>query len=166
MIVSEKRAGLTQFVRRSAPSVDHDNVVGEALLALYMNWHKIRGEKLAWLYRVAQNKAMDAMRDKNFGHTEIDEAGLIPGRSVLVGSWIPPRPGEWMLFIDAIGALPRHLGLTLTFLDKGWRLEDIAEYLGVNCATVRSYISRAKKELTREIYAPDSGNGTREGTDR
>ncbi|WP_410583964.1 RNA polymerase sigma factor [Amycolatopsis sp. lyj-108] len=167
MIVSEKRAGLTQFVRRTAPMVDHDNVVGEALLALYVNWHTIRGEKLPWLYRVARNKAVDALRDKNFGHAEIDESQPASGQSAPVGSWTPLRPGQRMLFVHALGSLPRHLGLTLTFLDKGWRLEDIAEYLGVSCATVRSYISRAKKDLTREIYAPDSGNGTRrEGMDR
>lgn len=107
---------------------------------------------------------MDALRDRNFGHAEIDEADLAAGQSAPVGAWTPLRPGQRLLFVDA---LPRHLGLTLTFLDEGWQLADIAEYLGVSCATVRSYISRAKKELTREIYSSGSRHGTRrEGTDR
>ncbi len=50
-IVTERRKALPSYVRSKAPGVDHDNVVGDALLALYQQWDRIEGDKLAWLFR-------------------------------------------------------------------------------------------------------------------
>ena len=63
--------------------------------------------------------------------------------------------------------LPRHLGLPLTLFDKGWKVEEIAEYMDLTVATTRVYLSRAKKFYTREIYAREPGKTARpEGTQR
>ncbi|MET8848535.1 sigma-70 family RNA polymerase sigma factor [Amycolatopsis sp. NPDC004625] len=153
-IVTERRKALTSYVRRLVPGVDHDNVVGEALLALYQGWDRIDGDKLAWLYRVARNKAMDATRHKEAGHAEIDESAVAE-RATPIGVWTPPNPGERLLFVEAIGALPRRLGLPLTLLEKGWRVEEIAEYMGMPVSTVGIYLSRAKSYLNRLLTAAE-----------
>lgn len=144
MIVTERRKALTSYVRKQAPGVDHDNVVGEALLALYQQWDRIDGDKLAWLFRVARNKAVDAVRHKDAGHAEVDESAGVTDRAAPIGAWTPPSPGERLLFIEAVVGLPRRLGLPLTLLEKGWRVEDIAEYMGLSLVTTRTYLSRAK----------------------
>ncbi|WIY05599.1 sigma-70 family RNA polymerase sigma factor [Amycolatopsis mongoliensis] len=154
-IVTERRKALTSYVRKLAPGVDHDNVVGEALLALYQRWDRIDGDKLSWLYRVAHNKAVDATRHKEAGHAEIDETAGVTDKAAPIGVWTPPSPGERLLFVEAIGALPRRLGLPLTLLEKGWRVEDIAEYMGLPTTTVGVYLSRAKNYLNRLLTAAD-----------
>ncbi len=165
MIVTEKRAGLTRYVRKIAPAVDHDNVVGESLLALYQKWDQITDDKLSWLYRVARNKAVDALRDRNHGHAEIDENAAGTDKAAPLGAWTPPSPGERLLFVEAIGALPRHLGLPLTLLGKGWRVEEIGEYMGLSVETTRAYLARAKKFFSHHLRADDPGTATRsEGT--
>jgi DNA-directed RNA polymerase specialized sigma24 family protein len=167
MIVNEKRAGLTSYVRRIAPAVDHDNVVGESLLALYQKWDQISGDKLSWLYRVARNKAVDAVRDKDNGHAEIDETAAGTDKAAPLGAWTPPSPGERLLFVEAIGALPRHLGLPLTLFGKGWRVEEIAEYEGLSIETTRTYLARAKKFFSHHLRTDDPDIATRsEGTTR
>ncbi len=167
MIVTEKRGKLTDYAESIAPSVDHDNVVGEALLALYQKWDRISGDKIKWLYRVVYNKAIDATRDKNYGHAEVDETVADTGKAVPIGSWNPPSPGEWLLFVEAIGVLPRRLGLTLTLFGKGWQIEDIAEYMGLSHATTSTYLAQAKKYLRDQLHTDDPGQAHRpEGTDR
>lgn len=151
-IVTERRKALTTYVRRRFPGVDHDNVVGDALLALYQQWDRIEGDKLAWLYRVARNKALDAVKHKEAGHGEIDELAGAVDKAAPIGVWTPPSPGEKLLFIEAvIVGLPRSLGLPLTLLEKGWRVEDIAEYMGLSLATTRTYLSRAKSRLNHVL---------------
>ncbi|MFJ7216554.1 RNA polymerase sigma factor [Amycolatopsis sp. NPDC098790] len=142
---------LTSYVRHKAPGVDHDNVVGEALLALYQQWDHIKGDKLAWLFRVARNKAVDAVRHKEAGHAEVDESAGVADKAAPIGVWTPPSPGEKLLFIEAVVELPRNLGLPLTLLERGWRVEDIAEFMGLSLATTRTYLSRAKSRLNQKL---------------
>ncbi|WP_410631369.1 RNA polymerase sigma factor [Amycolatopsis sp. cmx-4-83] len=151
----QRRRALTSYVRRPAPNGDHDNVVGEAPLALYQRWDRIDGDKPAWLYRVARNKAADATRHREAGHAEIDESAGVADKAAPIGVWTPPGPGERLLFVEAIGALPRRLGLPLTLLEKGWRVEDIAEYMGLPASTVGISLSRAKNYLNRLLTAAD-----------
>ncbi|MGC7103097.1 RNA polymerase sigma factor [Amycolatopsis lurida] len=149
-IVNERRADLTKYVRKIAPGADHDNVIGEALVTLYVNWDSISGHKLNWLYRTARNKAIDAIRDKNNRNVSLEHAA----ETQHVGqpaSWMPPAPGELLMIIEASGRLPHYLGLVLTMKGKGWTLDEIAEYTGNSVDTVRTYLARAYKQLSYEV---------------
>ncbi|MFE0025095.1 RNA polymerase sigma factor [Amycolatopsis sp. NPDC059021] len=163
-IFNAERVRLTNFVRQIAPSVDHDNVVGAAMLALFLQWNTIEGKKVKWLYKVARNKAVDALRDRDFGHEPVDECAELVNVAHLV--WAPPRPGETLLFLEAVGELPRRLGLPLTLFQKGWTHAEIAEYMGLSVETIKTYLSKARNHLIAKLRAAHHEDDTSEGTSR
>ena len=150
----------------------------EAMIRIWRSLEGYRGECAfeSWVYRIAANCSMDAMRkqkrDKSESIEPMREAGFDPP---------DPEPGTEEKVIAAerrrqlrenIARLPedQREALILTQLE-GVPYEDAAERLGVSEGTVKSRVNRAKAKLKewmendRELSDPGSVQ-RREGRNR
>ena len=111
----------------------------------------------SWLFRIAHNTALDALRRVRPVYVPIDlTSGQIGERAGIADLSSPPAPDpvERHALGQALDAAIAHLrpeqrvAISLRY-EEGLSFDEIAQVLGVPEATARSHVHRARKELSR-----------------
>lgn len=154
------------FTRRLIGQVDED-IVQEALFALYMNLEKLDppSKLRPFLFRVIRNRCYDRLRAQ--GRYQIisldeDSATGSDTREAQIAS-DEPQPDEqvdWLLIYaevqQAMQQLPELQRQTLIlYSEAGLSYDEIAEAMNVSAGTVKSRLFYAKRTLIR-LLAPET----------
>jgi len=154
------------LIRRHAPlmrayarrvlgrSDDVDDVVQETFVAAWQTLHTLDepAKVKSWLMRIVSRRAVDHIRARR-DHDDIDNhdpegsAHITPERVVEAGS----RGEALSQALDRLPAQQRRCWILKEMLE--YRYEDIATELDLPPSTVRGLLSRARKNLIREMEA-------------
>ena len=109
----------------------------------------------SWLFRIAHNTAIDALRRSKVTFVQAqDPADPYPVPET--GAALPADPVETAALGKALeGALaelrPEYRVAIMLRYEEGLAFEDVAHVLGVPEATARSYVHRARKQLSARL---------------
>jgi RNA polymerase sigma-70 factor (ECF subfamily) len=113
----------------------------------------------SWLFRIARNTAIDALRRSHPQAASIHTASAASGDAPDVLT-IPPAPDPVeqealgrALQAALAGLRPDYRAAIVLRYEEGLSFDDIANVLGVAEATARSHVHRARKELARLLTA-------------
>jgi RNA polymerase sigma factor (sigma-70 family) len=145
-IVERYRVALMRYVSRLLPPERAEDVVQHSFVKAYEAIRRDGAElKLRpWLYRIAHNTALNALRDRGLRHAELDER--------LDGVERPDQALERAQglrdVLVAIQALPERQRDAILLRElEGRSYEEIAVALGVTGGAVRQLLNRARNSL-------------------
>jgi RNA polymerase sigma-70 factor, ECF subfamily len=105
----------------------------------------------SWLFRIAHNTALDAMRRSRSSASTVDPAD--PPREGPPAPALPDPVEQRALGAALQRALAQvrleHRVATVLRYEEGLSFEEIGHVMGVPAATARSHVHRARKELVR-----------------
>lgn len=142
------------------------DITQETFLRAFRAISKFRGDASVktWLYRIAINQSRNRyrwwQRRKKDKTVSLDEspAGIErPLSEVIAGDALTPeedalRREQGAMLEAAIGELPEHFREAVVLCDvQGFAYEEIAEILEINIGTVKSRISRGRRELRSKL---------------
>jgi RNA polymerase sigma-70 factor (TIGR02960 family) len=166
---------------------DAEDLVQETLLAAWRGLHAFEGRSSvrAWLYRIATNRCLNALRDRARRPREVpamvdppeptrrtEPIWLEPYPDVLLGE-IPDRsPGPEaryetrealeLAFISALQSMPPRQRAALVLRDVlGFRTAEIADMLDTGEASVKGALQRARAGLEARLPAADRDRAPR-----
>lgn len=110
----------------------------------------------SWLFRIAHNTAIDAMRRSRTTVVVSDDPAEIESLSDAASVENAPDPAETAALgralDEALSSLrPEHRAAIMLRYEEGLPFEDIAHVLGVAEATARSFVHRARKQLAARL---------------
>jgi RNA polymerase sigma factor (sigma-70 family) len=145
-IVERYRRALMRYVSRLLPPERAEDVVQQSFVKAYEAMHRDSAELnlRPWLYRIAHNGALNALRDRALGHAELDERidGVERPDQAL------ERATGLRELVVAVQALPdRQRSAILLRELEGRSYEEIAAALGVTDGAVRQLLNRARNSL-------------------
>ena len=110
----------------------------------------------SWLFRIAHNTAIDAMRRSRTTVVVSDDPAEIESLSDAASVENAPDPAETAALgralDEALSSLrPEHRAAIMLRYEEGLPFEDIAQVLGVAEATARSFVHRARKQLAARL---------------
>jgi RNA polymerase sigma factor (sigma-70 family) len=145
-IVERYRRALMRYVSRLLPPERAEDVVQQAFVKAYEAMHRDAAELnlKPWLYRIAHNGALNALRDRGLGHAQLDER--------IDGVERPDQVLERSLglreLVVAVQALPERQRDAILLRElEGRSYEEIATALGVTDGAVRQLLNRARNSL-------------------
>ena len=145
-IVERYRRPLMRYVSRILPPERAEDVVQQTFVKAYEAMLRGSAELnlRPWLYRIAHNTALNALRDKALGHAELDER--------IDGVERPDQAFERSLglreLVVAVQALPERQRSAILLRElEGRSYEEIATSLGVTDGAVRQLLNRARNTL-------------------
>ena len=145
-IVERYRQVLMRYVSRLLPPERAEDVVQQAFVKAYEAMHRDEAELnlRPWLYRIAHNGALNALRDRSLAHAELDER--------IDGVERPDQAFERTLglrkLVVAVQALPERQRSAILLRElEGRSYEEIAAALGVTDGAVRQLLNRARNAL-------------------
>jgi RNA polymerase sigma factor (sigma-70 family) len=145
-IVERYRRALMRYVSRLLPPERAEDVVQQAFVKAYDAMHRDGAELnlRPWLYRIAHNTALNALRDRGLRHDELDER--------LDGVERPDQALERSQglrdVLVAVQALPERQRDAILLRElEGRSYEEIALALGVTDGAVRQLLNRARNSL-------------------
>jgi RNA polymerase sigma factor (sigma-70 family) len=145
-IVERYRRALMRYVSRLLPPERAEDVVQQAFVKAYEAMHR-GGAELnlrPWLYRIAHNTALNALRDRGLRHDELDERidGVERPDQAL------ERTQGLRDVLIAFQALPERQRDAILLRElEGRTYEEIALALGVTDGAVRQLLNRARNSL-------------------
>src|SRR5688572_16502903 len=145
-IVERYRRALMRYVSRLLPPERAEDVVQQAFVKAYEAMHRDSAELnlRPWLYRIAHNGTLNALRDRALGHAELDERidGVERPDQVL------ERTAGLRELVVAVQALPERQRSAILLRElEGRTYEEIATSLGVSDGAVRQLLNRARNSL-------------------
>jgi RNA polymerase sigma factor (sigma-70 family) len=145
-IVERYRRALMRYVSRLLPPERAEDVVQQAFVKAYEAMHRDAAELnlRPWLYRIAHNGAVNALRDRALGHAQLDER--------FDGVERPDQALERTLglrdLVVAVQALPERQRNAILLRElEGRSYGEIAAALGVTDGAVRQLLNRARNSL-------------------
>jgi RNA polymerase sigma-70 factor, ECF subfamily len=109
----------------------------------------------SWLFRIAHNTAIDAMRR---ARVRAPAAGDASDAAVLEEAPAPrsPDPVETQALARALeaaiaGLKPEHRAAIMLRYEEGLPFDEVAHVLNVPESTARSYVHRARKQLAEQL---------------
>src|SRR5215218_4672990 len=145
-IVERYRRALMRYVSRLLPPERAEDVVQQLFVKAYEAMQRNSAELnlRPWLYRIAHNGALNALRDRGAGHAELSDT--------IDGVERPDQAFERTLglreLVVAVQALPvRQRSAILLREMEGRSYEEIATALGVSDGAVRQLLNRARNAL-------------------
>jgi RNA polymerase sigma factor (sigma-70 family) len=145
-IVERYRRALMRYVSRLLPPERAEDVVQQSFVKAYEAMHRDAAELnlRPWLYRIAHNGALNALRDRALGHAELDER--------IDGVERPDQALERTTglrdLVVAVQALPERQRSAILLRElEGRSYEEIAVTLGVTDGAVRQLLNRARNTL-------------------
>jgi len=145
-IVERYRRALMRYVSRLLPPDRAEDVVQQSFVKAYEAMHRDTAELnlRPWLYRIAHNGALNALRDRALGHAELDER--------IDGVERPDQAFERTTglreLVVAVQALPERQRSAILLRElEGRSYEEIAAALGVTDGAVRQLLNRARNSL-------------------
>ena len=149
-IVERYRRALMRYVSRLLPPERAEDVVQQAFVKAYEAMQRDAAELnlRPWLYRIAHNGAINALRDRALAHAELDER--------IDGVERPDQALERTLglrrLVVAVQALPERQRSAILLRElEGRTYEEIAAALGVTVRTVQRDWAKARMLLQREL---------------
>jgi RNA polymerase sigma factor (sigma-70 family) len=145
-IVERYRRALMRYVSRLLPPERAEDVVQQAFVKAYEAMRRDAAELnlKPWLYRIAHNGALNALRDRALVHAELDERidGVERPEQAL------ERTFGLRELVVAVQALPERQRNAILLRElEGRSYEEIAAELGVTDGAVRQLLNRARKSL-------------------
>ena len=145
-----------------------EEVLQDVFLAVWRQARTFRGEARAstWLYRVARNRASNAMRDRarqpeghavSFTTGDDDEAGEYERSGIASHE---DAVLDRMALAEGMARLsPKHREVLDLFFFHGFTVDEVAHILDIPTGTVKSRLSYARRALLRELrgVAPPGG---------
>lgn len=145
-IVARYRQALMRYVSRLLPPERAEDVVQLAFVNAYRAMHRGNAELRLrpWLYRIAHNTALNALRDGALAHAPLDDR--------LDGVERPDQAIERAQglreLVVAVQALPERQRAAIVLRElEGRSYEEIAAQLGVTDGAVRQLLNRARNTL-------------------
>ena len=145
-IVERYRRALMRYVSRLLPPERAEDVIQQAFVKAYEAMHRDAAELnlRPWLYRIAHNGALNALRDRSLGHAELDER--------IDGVERPDQAFERTVglreLVVAVQALPERQRSAILLRElEGRSYDEIAAALGVTDGAVRQLLNRARNAL-------------------
>jgi RNA polymerase sigma-70 factor (TIGR02960 family) len=163
---------------------DAEDVVQETLLAAWRGLDRFeqRSSLRAWLYRIATNRSLNALRDSGRRPQEVSPVDLPPERPEPTRwsepIWLEPYPdillegaaeaagpearyetkeAIGLAFVAGLQHLPPHQRAVLVLRDVlGFRAAEVAKILETSEASVNSALQRARSALEGRLSARDS----------
>lgn len=134
--------------------LDPADLTQEAFLKAYKNKSSFEGASsvYTWLYRIARNTCIDAMRKlkstgRKYLESEFDENTYDPPEHDQVG-----KGEDLELLRAALAVVPEEMRLLIILKDlQELRYHEIAEIAGLNEGTVKSRLFRARLMLKQEL---------------
>ena len=145
-IVERYRRALMRHVSRLLPPERAEDVVQQAFVKAYEAMRRDAAELnlKPWLYRIAHNGALNALRDRALGHAQLDERidGVERPEQVL------ERSLGLRQLVVAVQALPERQRDAILLRElEGRSYGEIATALGVTDGAVRQLLNRARNSL-------------------
>jgi RNA polymerase sigma-70 factor (TIGR02960 family) len=171
---------------------DAEDLVQETLLAAWRGLEAFEGRSSvrAWLYRIATNRCLDALRARSRRPREVqamneppeptrrsEPVWLEPYPDVLLEDLPDSSPGPAaryeareaieLAFIVALQGLPPGQRAALVLRDVlGFRTAEVAEMLDTSEASVKGALQRARAALEKRLPAADRGRAPRPNSSR
>lgn len=110
----------------------------------------------SWLFRIAHNTAVDAMRRPRRQTVSIDSPPESPDGAAVPAAPPEPDPVERAALGAALEAAlgrlrPEFRAAVVLRYDEGLPFDEIGHVMGIPEATARSHVHRARKELARHL---------------
>jgi RNA polymerase sigma factor (sigma-70 family) len=145
-IVERYRRALMRYVSRLLPPERAEDVVQQSFVKAYEAMHKGSAELhlRPWLYRIAHNGALNALRDRALGHAQLTDGidGVERPDQAL------ERVQSLRELVVAVQALPERQRDAILLRElEGRSYEEIATALGVTDGAVRQLLNRARNTL-------------------
>jgi RNA polymerase sigma factor (sigma-70 family) len=145
-IVERYRRALMRYVSRLLPPERAEDVVQQSFVNAYEAIHRDGAELnlRPWLYRIAHNTALNALRDRGLRHDQLDERidGVERPDQAL------ERTQGLRDVLVAVQALPDRQRDAIVLRElEGRSYEEIALALGVTDGAVRQLLNRARNSL-------------------
>ena len=145
-IVERYRRALMRYVSRLLPPERAEDVVQQSFVNAFEAMHRDGAELnlKPWLYRIAHNTALNALRDRGLQHDELDERidGVERPDQAL------ERAQGLRDVLVAVQALPERQRDAIVLRElEGRSYEEIALALGVTDGAVRQLLNRARNSL-------------------
>jgi len=145
-IVERYRRALMRYVSRLLPPEQAEDVVQQSFVRAYEAMHRGSAELhlRPWLYRIAHNGALNALRDRSLGHAELSDRidGVERPDQAL------ERTQGLRELVVAVQALPERQRSAILLRElEGRSYEEIATALGVTDGAVRQLLNRARNTL-------------------
>jgi RNA polymerase sigma-70 factor (TIGR02960 family) len=160
---------------------DAEDVVQETLLAAWRGLQAFEGRSSvrAWLYRIATNRCLDALRARSRRPREVQAMKeppeptrrtepiwlepfpdtlleALPDRSPGPAARYEAREATELAFVVALQALPPRQRVALVLRDVlGFRTAEVAEFLDTGEASVKGAVQRARAALQGRLPAAD-----------
>lgn len=132
---------------------DAQDAVGQAVLQAWQSLHRLRDSQAVrpWLVKIAVNCAY-AQQRKQKKVVYLDDLPQEPAA---------PEPPQYSELWEAVSALPHERRVVVTlFYYEDMSVEQIAKCLGVPQGTVKSRLSRARKQLKEMLQGQEGSYGT------
>ena len=145
-IVERYGRALMRYVSRLLPPERAEDVVQQSFVKAYEAMHRdtVELNLRPWLYRIAHNNALNALRDRGLRHAELDErlAGVERPDQAL------ERAQDLRELVVAVQALPERQRDAILLRElEGRSYEEIGAALGVTDGAVRQLLNRARNTL-------------------
>jgi RNA polymerase sigma-70 factor (TIGR02960 family) len=157
---------------------DAEDLVQETFLAAWrgLDGFEGRASLRTWLYRIATNRCLNALRDASRRPDEV-ELPENPPEPTRVGEvlWLQPLPDEQyetreavgLAFVTGLQHLPPTQRAALVLKDVlGFRAAEVADMLETTPAAVNSGLQRARASLEERVPAADRAPAPRSATER
>ncbi len=151
-IVARYRSALLRYVERFLPRERAEDAVQQSFVNAYEAMLRSRSELNVrpWLYRIAHNAALNALRDQALRHSELPEAidaAERPDEAL-------ERATGLREVLAAVQALPERQRAAIVLRElEGRSYEEIAAELGVSGGSVRQLLHRARSTLRASATA-------------
>jgi len=145
-IVERYRRALMRYVSRLLAPERAEDVVQQAFVKAYEAMHRDAADLnlRPWLYRIAHNAALNALRDRAFGHAQLDDR--LDG--VERADQAFERTAALRELVATVQALPERQRDAILLRElEGRSYEEIGETLGVTDGAVRQLLNRARNSL-------------------
>jgi len=127
---------------------DHDASIEctqDTFVRAYENWKRGKPVTVAWLYKVARNRALDEVRHRQRSHAAPDVLDRIPSEHHTVSS-------ETLAVRQVMDALvPSEREVLYLFVFDRFKTAEIAQMLGIGAGATRMRLLRARQHF-RDLW--------------
>jgi RNA polymerase sigma-70 factor (TIGR02960 family) len=176
-LVDPHRAELQVHCYRMVGSMqDAEDLVQETLLAAWrsMDTFEGRASLRSWLYRIATNQSLNALRARSRRPHEVPVMDAPEPTRRIEPSWLEPYPDDpeatyeakesiELAFIAGLQDMPARQRAALVLRDVlGFRTAEVAEMLGTTSTAVKGALQRARAALRKPPTRPPRPDSARE----
>ncbi len=134
-----------------------EEIAADVFCKLSRHWSLLEGKKelTAWVYRVAMNAGLDALRSNSRRRRREQEAGSEVARTAAAGGALEGmlREERCGRVREVLGSLKPRDAQMLLLRSNGLAYKEVAEAMGVPAGSVGTMLARAEAEFERKFRA-------------